>query len=92
MARPSQPLDWRGEVIGRRYRIGEEHPEFEGWFFTGQYNPDGRALWSRPETPLERTRRLVLLVILWGVGVAVATLVASALFGGVLPALLGELS
>ena len=87
MARRPEPLDWEYEVIGRRYRVGQEHPGYPGWYFSGQYSYDGRALWTRPETAVERTRRLVLLIVLWSLGVAGATLLASLLFGSILPAI-----
>jgi hypothetical protein len=87
MARP-QPLDWKHEVIGRRYRMGEEHPEFKGWYFSGQYTYDGRALWMRPDTPSQKWLSVVGWVAVWMVGVLMVMVVASMLFGKVVPVLM----
>lgn len=87
MARP-QPLDWKYEVIGRRYRMGEEHPEYEGWYFSGQYTHEGRALWMRPKSALERGLSFMGWFAIWGVGVLVVMAVCAWLFGGVVPVLM----
>jgi hypothetical protein len=83
-----QTLDWKYEVIGRRYRMGEEHPEYKGWYFSGQYTHEGRALWSRPKTAAERWLGFMGWFAIWAVGVVVVMVVCSWLFGGVVPVLM----
>ncbi len=87
MARP-QPLDWKYEIIGRRYRIGEEHPEFKGWYFSGQYTREGRALWNRPPSGRDRWLQFVGWAVVWVVGVLLVTVICSWVFGGLVPVLL----
>ena len=87
MAQP-QPLDWKHEVVGRRYRMGEEHPEYKGWYFSGQYTHEGRALWMRPKSPAERWLSFLGWLAVWIVGVLVVMVVCSWLFGGVVPVLM----
>jgi hypothetical protein len=87
MARP-KPLKWEHEVIGRRYRIGEEHPKFKGWYFSGAYTHEGRALWSRPPSRLQRWLRYAGWALAWVAGVLLVMLICAWVFGGLVPALL----
>ena len=68
--------------------MGEEHPEFNGWYFSGQYTHEGRALWMRPRSAFERWLRILGWIVLWGVGVLVVMGVCFWLVGGVVPQLM----